>query len=116
MNCEFSDIKIVNKGQIYNLNKIMLMRIPFFRIMFVGKFEEKDKNVIEIDVNEKYWMRVLRDIYKYQNIEIFEDFDPHYIDFLKYLGLDKDIEIFHNYLQNILDNSPSSDYPCKYEF
>lgn len=116
MNFPFADIKIVNKNKIYELNKIMLIRIPFFKSMLIGGFQEKDKNIIEIDVDEKYWVRVLNDIYNYRNIEIYKDFDINYIEFLKYLELDIDIEYFHEYLKVLICDAFDTDYPQTHKF
>ena len=116
MEIKYSDITIINNGITYKLNKIMLMRIPYFKTLF-NCFKESKEDIIYTDFNDKYWNRLLKDIYEYKVIELYNNFDYEFIRFLNFLGIEYDIEMFHKTLKHEidLDRGVYKDLPRNFE-
>ena len=113
MEFEYSDITIINnETDIYKLNKIMLKRIPYFKIILSNKFIDSKDDIIKTTFNKNYFDKLLKDIYDYKHVELckvikedtgylsFGNFDIEYLNFVNYLGLDYDVELFHKQLEN----------------
>ena len=93
-----SDITINNRGKYYKLHKIMLISIQYFKHMFSNGFKENFEDVIETDFEEKYWSLLVDTIYKYEQLELYENFDEDFVEFLSFLGMNNIITRFHERL------------------
>ena len=118
MQFKHSDITIINGSEkVYKLNKIMLERSSYFAKMF-DNFIESTKDVIRVDFDEKCWDRFVKEIYIFQDFNIYEDFDEDYIKFLEFLCVPNIRNIFNckmiPQLKSYEVYEPYSHVKCKY--
>ena len=86
---------IDNEGNEYKVYKGMLFMIPFFEIMFKSGMEESNTDKLKIDYSAKVVSTFLERFQKREKLINLKDFSLEYLDFIRFLLLEKDIEIFN---------------------
>ena len=104
---------IDNEGNEYKVYKGMLFMIPFFEIMFKSGMEESNTDKLKIDYSAKVVSTFLERFQKREKLINLKDFSLEYLDFIRFLLLEKDIEIFN---KGIHKKSKIYIYRDKYRF
>ena len=104
----FSDITIIVENTEYKLHRIMLLRLPFFKDLFLSEFSDKKANIIILDeINKDGFENIIFNLYKNNILPTYNKLDQNLIDSAMFLGMNKELyrllDELEQYIQEMMD-------------